>query len=263
MSVSTRSGAGARIASRATWRSPSPPRGLRTRRSQSWRPSRRTAQLAELVETGEATTKRGVARAVHLDGARQSSSAAARCDEVDADVLRDAAAAVVAEVRRPRVARSRGRSTRPCRCRRPSRPRALVEGAILGDYEPGRVEDRSRARAAEVTQLALVTDADVADGVGRAETAAPWANRARDLVNRPANDLSPGELRRVRGEPRRRHARPQRRGARARRDARARHGRPARRRSGQLQRASPHRPALGASRRRPAATSCSGSSARA
>ncbi len=37
----------------------------------------------------------------------------------------------------------------------------------------------------------LVTDADVADGVRRAETAALWANRARDLVNRPANDLTP------------------------------------------------------------------------
>ncbi|MGH8734809.1 MAG: leucyl aminopeptidase, partial [Burkholderiales bacterium] len=43
----------------------------------------------------------------------------------------------------------------------------------------------------EVSELVLVTDADVSEDVRRAETASLWANRARDLVNRPANDLTP------------------------------------------------------------------------
>ena len=152
-----------------------------------------TALLAELIESGQATTKRGVARAVQIDGARAIVVGGGALDEVDADVLRDAAAAVVAEVR----SSTGGSIAWPLDEAMPlalsEQARALVEGAILGDYEPGAWKTDPH-EAAEITRLALVTDADVAAGVERAEKSALWANRARDLVNRPANDLSPASF---------------------------------------------------------------------
>jgi leucyl aminopeptidase len=149
-----------------------------------------TSTLAELVDTGEVTTRRGTARAVHLDGARAIVVGGGALDEVDADVLRDAGAAVVGELR----GSTGGAIAWPLDEAMPlsadEQVRAIVEGAVLGQYEPGAWKTVTR-EGAEVSSLSLVTDEDVTDAVRRAETGAAWANRARDLVNRPANDLSP------------------------------------------------------------------------
>ena len=75
--------------------------------------------------------------------------------------------------------------------------RAIVEGAVLGGYEPGAWKTVTR-EGEEVSELVLVTDADVSDDVRRAETAPSWANRARDLVNRPGERPHARELCRVR-----------------------------------------------------------------
>ncbi len=148
------------------------------------------AELASLVETGEVTTKRGKARAVHLDGERAIVVGGGPLDEVDADVLRDAAAAVVAELRDS----TGGSIAWPLDEAMPlsanEQVRALVEGAVIGAYDPGAWKTDTR-EGVEVSAFVLVTEADVADGLRRAEAAALWTNRARDLVNRPANDLTP------------------------------------------------------------------------
>jgi leucyl aminopeptidase len=148
------------------------------------------AELAELVETGEATTKRGTARVVHVDGERAVVAGGGPLDEVDADVLRDAAAAVVDAVQATTGGSIAWRLDPAIPLSSAEQARAVVEGAILGDYEPGAWKTDA-GEGADVTELVLVTEADVAESARRAETAALWANRARDLVNRPANDLTP------------------------------------------------------------------------
>jgi leucyl aminopeptidase len=151
------------------------------------------ADLASLVETGELTTKRGTVRAVQLDGQRTLVVGGGPLDEVDADVLRDAAAAVVGELRAS-TGGSIALSLDPALpLPLAEQAGAIVEGAVLGEYEPGAWKTVTR-EGVEVSELIIVTDADVADDVGRAETAALWANRARDLVNRPANDLTPASF---------------------------------------------------------------------
>jgi leucyl aminopeptidase len=148
------------------------------------------AHLANLVEAGEVTTERGTVRVVQLDGRRALVVGGGPLDEFAADVLRDAAAAIVAELR----ASTGGSIALPLDPAMPlplaEQAGAIVEGAVLGEYEPGAWKTVTR-EGVEVSELVLVTDADVSEDVRRAETAARWANRARDLVNRPANDLTP------------------------------------------------------------------------
>lgn len=147
-------------------------------------------ELASLVESGEVTTKRGIVRAVQLDGQRALVVGGGPLDEVDADVLRDGAAAVVAELRASTGGSVALRLDPAMPLHLPEQARAIVEGAVLGEYEPGAWKTVTR-EGEEVSELVLVTDADVKDDVRRADTAALWTNRARDLVNRPANDLTP------------------------------------------------------------------------
>ncbi|MET0939347.1 MAG: leucyl aminopeptidase, partial [Gaiellaceae bacterium] len=148
------------------------------------------ADLANLIETGEATTERGTVRVVQLDGRRALVVGGGPLDEVAADVLRDAAAAIVAELRAS-TGGSIALSLDPALpLPLAEQAGAIVEGAVLGEYEPGAWKTLTR-EGEEVSELVLVTDANVSEDVRRAETAAQWANRARDLVNRPANDLTP------------------------------------------------------------------------
>ncbi len=151
------------------------------------------ARLADLVETGEVTTKRGTARTVLVDGERAIVAGGGPAEEVDADVLRDAAAAVVSEAKASTGGAIAWQLDESLSLPAAEQARAVVEGAILGDYDPGAWKTEER-EGAVVSQLALVTDDDIAASVGRAETTARWTNRARDLVNRPANDLTPATL---------------------------------------------------------------------
>ncbi len=147
-------------------------------------------RLADLVETGEVTTKRGTARTVLVDGERAIVVGGGPAEEVDADVLRDAAAAVVNEAKASTGGTIAWQLDENLALPAVEQARALVEGAILGDYDPGTWKTEAR-EGAVVSQLALVTDDDVEAIARRAEIAALWTNRARDLVNRPANDLTP------------------------------------------------------------------------
>jgi leucyl aminopeptidase len=70
--------------------------------------------------------------------------------------------------------------------------RAVVEGAILGAHDPG------RWRAKRAAALEQVTVAGVPEGlepaVARAAVIARWTNRARELVDAPANEMTPHGL---------------------------------------------------------------------
>ena len=114
---------------------------------------------------------------------------------------------------------------------------ALVEGTILADYRFERYKSAPAATASEsstkqLERLIVSAPADLAATVAEAALVADAVNAARDLQNRPANDLTPTALAE--------HAQRARRGDRgavgggrgARGDRGARDGRLRRRRSG-------------------------------
>ena len=150
-------------------------------------------ELAGLVESGEVTTKRGTARSAYVEGVRTIVVGAGPREEVDADVMRDVAAAAVAEMHATTGGTLAWRIDADLELSAEEQAGAVVEGAVLGGYDPGAWKTVTR-EGEDVSKLVLVTDADLGAVVAHAETVAEWANRARDLVNRPPNDLTPATL---------------------------------------------------------------------
>src|SRR5262245_29606456 len=73
--------------------------------------------------------------------------------------------------------------------------RAIVEGTVLGGYDPGRWKTLSEARQAPGRLTLLAEDANgLRDDARRAAQVAEWTNRARDLANAPPNELTPERL---------------------------------------------------------------------
>ena len=71
--------------------------------------------------------------------------------------------------------------------------RAIVDGTLLGGYEPARWKGEDPA--SKLSTLVICSEADgVKEAAERAATIAAWANRARDLVNSPPNELTPERL---------------------------------------------------------------------
>jgi leucyl aminopeptidase len=149
--------------------------------------------VADLVAAGEASPKRGKARLVRSGDARVVATGVGDRDAVDTDALRDAAAAAVQELQ----ATSGGVLAWPLDPTLPlstaEQARAVIEGALLGGYDPGAWKTAAPEKA-EVGGLALVTDAHLAEVVRDARTASVWTNAARDLSNRPGNDLTPARF---------------------------------------------------------------------
>jgi leucyl aminopeptidase len=72
---------------------------------------------------------------------------------------------------------------------------AIVDGTVLGPYEAGRWKT-AEDRRGDVERLVLCGPAATAarEAAERANVAAAWANRCRDMVNAPANELTPEGL---------------------------------------------------------------------
>ena len=157
--------------------------------------SRLDGLLGRLAQEGELTGKLKSAPLVHVNGALRASRLAiagvGAAEAVDADALRTAAATVVREAEFAHtVAWLLDESLElPL----PEQARAIVDGTILGAYDPGRWKhEASRPR---VERLAIVSDhPDVRPAAERAAIVAQWTNRARDLANEPANELTPEAL---------------------------------------------------------------------
>jgi leucyl aminopeptidase len=76
----------------------------------------------------------------------------------------------------------------------PEQARAVVDGLLLGSYDPGRWKSGAKDER-PFERLVFVGGADdLVDEAARAATIADAANRARDLANRGANDLTPERL---------------------------------------------------------------------
>jgi leucyl aminopeptidase len=142
-----------------------------------------------LLEAEGFRPEAGAATLLHLDGRRIA--VAGLGDEVDADAFRTAAAAVA------RLAKHIG-GTLAWRLEEGSsvpvedQARAVVDGVLLGGYDPGRW--KSGERPVEFSRLSFTGSESLLETAQRAATVAKWANKARDLANEPPNQLTPAAL---------------------------------------------------------------------
>ncbi|HZO61802.1 MAG TPA: leucyl aminopeptidase [Gaiellaceae bacterium] len=148
-------------------------------------------RLPALVASGELRGTVGATCVLHGERGRIVAAGGGRRDQLDSDSIRDAAAAVarlglggtVAWLLDDRLGLSPDEQAR-----------AAVDGLILGGYDPGAWKtDGSKPKPTERLVLVGADDAVLATAT-RAARVAEWANRARDLANRPPNDLTPERL---------------------------------------------------------------------
>ena len=169
--------AGADVSAYAVFDPPGPPPDLDPR-------------LLALVDSGEITGTSGSTCVLHRDGGGHVVAAGAG-SVVDADALRDAAAAVARLALGPTVAWQLD-ATLPLDAG--EQARAVADGLVLGGYDPGRWKTGKPLRR-QVERLVLAgADEGAVAGARRAERIAGWVNNARDLANRPPNDLTPEAL---------------------------------------------------------------------
>jgi leucyl aminopeptidase len=152
--------------------------------------------LERLAEQGEITGKLKTAPFVHVDGqlkaARLALPGIGTREAVDADALRTAAGTLAHEVRG--YARTIAWLLDDSLPLPPDeQARAIVDGTLLGSYDPGRWKSSSEPERLE--SLVIVSgDGAVGEVARRAGIVAEWANRARDLANAPPNELTPEGL---------------------------------------------------------------------
>jgi leucyl aminopeptidase len=152
--------------------------------------------LARLAEQGEITGELKTAPFVHVEGelkaARLALPGIGAREAVDADALRTAAGTLAHEARG--YARTIAWLLDDSLPLAPAeQARAIVDGTLLGAYDPGRWKSSPEPQRLE--SLVIVSD-DVAveEAARRAGIVAEWANRARDLANSPPNELTPNGL---------------------------------------------------------------------
>jgi leucyl aminopeptidase len=148
-------------------------------------------RLSALTD-GELRGDAGESVVLHGDGLRIV--AAGVGDGSDPDNVRWAAAAVAKAL--ARVGGRVGWALDPSLpLSQSEQARAVVEGLLLGGYDPGRWKGDEPARRSPDALVLLTDDEDeirpVAEDAG---LVADWANRARDLANAPPNTLTPAAL---------------------------------------------------------------------
>jgi leucyl aminopeptidase len=148
-------------------------------------------ELWTLVASGEAPAQRGVARIVHANGRRVIATGLGPRSAIDADAVRDAAAAAARELQAS-VGGSLAWLLDPSLLDVEQQARAVVEGIVIGGYDPGGWKTAQERKSLD--RLTLVTDEDLGDATRRAGIVAEWTNHARELANRPPNDLTPVRL---------------------------------------------------------------------
>jgi len=152
-------------------------------------------QLQRLADDGELHGELGRTAVVYTNGdsaaRRVVIAGVGKRADVDADAVRTAAASVARRLRD--VGGTLGWTlddSLPLSL--DEQARAVVEGAVLGAYSPGRWKTEQRA-GRPISKIVLygTEDDDVAR---RAAIVAKWVNWARDLANSPPNELTPADL---------------------------------------------------------------------
>jgi len=152
------------------------------------------ATAAELIGTGEA---RGAFKALalaHEEGRRLLLVGLGKRSELTAERARVAAATVES---RARELSANGLCwTLPDGAGAPDRvAEALVEGTVLSDYRFELFKSaRDQDEPGRLQQLTIAAPDELDEAVARAALVASCVNRARDLQNRPGNDLTPTAL---------------------------------------------------------------------
>lgn len=153
-------------------------------------------RLGRLVADGEITGEKGELTILHTDegiaARRLGAVGIGNGAGLDADQLRTAAGAAATR------ASEAGWSTvawlvDPDSSLSPAeQARAIVEGTAIGPYEPGRWKTNGEVRP-PIDRLVVGGPgaAAVAEEARRANVVAEWTNRCRDIVNAPANELTP------------------------------------------------------------------------
>src|SRR5436190_23605055 len=121
--------------------------------------------LGRLVSDGELRGELGTARLVHLDGKRIAVAGIGPADEVDADILRPAAAAVV-EGTGLFVESITWALDDSLPVPAEEQARAIVEGTVLGAYNPARW--KREERKAKLAQLTVLGNSALDDVVAQA-----------------------------------------------------------------------------------------------
>jgi leucyl aminopeptidase len=152
-------------------------------------------QLQRLADDGELHGELGRTMVVHTNddsaARRVVVAGVGKRSDVDADAVRTAAAAVVRRLRD--VGGTLGWTlddSLPLSL--DEQARAVVEGAVLGAYSPGRWKTEQRP-GKQISRIVLY-GAEDEDMARRAAIVAKWVNRARDLANSPPNELTPADL---------------------------------------------------------------------
>jgi len=152
-------------------------------------------QLRRLADDGELHGELGRTMVVHTNGdsaaRRVVVAGVGKRSDVDADAVRTAAAAVARRLRD--VGGTLGWTlddSLPLSL--DEQARAVVEGAVLGAYSPGRWKTEQRP-GKQISKLVLY-GAEDENLARRAASVAKWVNRARDLANSPPNELTPADL---------------------------------------------------------------------
>ncbi|MGI9020656.1 MAG: leucyl aminopeptidase [Solirubrobacterales bacterium] len=155
-------------------------------------------RLSRLVGDGEVRGRLDHVAVVHVDGAlpapRVALAGLGPRTEIEADTFRTAAGAVA------RATKDFGRTVAwmledELDLSLPEQARAVVEGTILGGYDPGLWKtDGADRRPSRRLVLWSDGDSDLTGPAERARRVADWTNRARDLANMPPNELTPERL---------------------------------------------------------------------
>lgn len=155
-------------------------------------------RLSRLRAGGELSGEVGTALVLHLDGElkapRLAAAGVGRRDDVDADSVRTAAAAVARQLA-PVGGTVAWLLDASLPVPLPEQARAVVEGIVLGSYDPAQWK-KSAGERRPIERIVICTEPDeeVREAAERAARVAEWANRARDLANAPPNELTPERL---------------------------------------------------------------------
>jgi leucyl aminopeptidase len=153
-------------------------------------------QLEQLAADGELKGDLGRTVVLHTNGTgtarRIVVAGLGKREDVDADAVRTAAAAVA---RRLRDVGGTLAWTLDASLPLPAeeQARAVVEGAVLGAYSPARWKTDQQAGKG-IAKIVLYGDDGVGDTAARAAKVSKWVNWARDLANSPPNELTPEDL---------------------------------------------------------------------
>ncbi len=151
-------------------------------------------RIAPMLEEDGFRGEAGKAVLLHLppDAGVERVAVGGLGSEVDADAVRTAAGAVTRLVQ-PGGGRLAWVLDDSLPLSLAEQARAVVDGVVLGGYDPGVRKTSGRRQALEALVFAGGDDA-VAEEAERTHVVAGWANRARDFQNEPPNDLTPAAL---------------------------------------------------------------------